>query len=109
MGIPCAGSSPVFGRDYLLITRIMIKKIIFPFQSVLLQKRLCVGCTAPLDKAKRLGKISERRELVECKCKRRYIYNKELNEYERASFQEEQQFLKDLSKKNFPKLPQDPK
>ncbi len=77
----------------------MFKKVISPFQSVLIQKRLCVGCTAPLDRAQRLGKISERRELVECKCKRRYIYNKELNEYERASFQEEQQFLKELSKK----------
>jgi hypothetical protein len=77
----------------------MIKKIISPFQNVLLQKRLCVGCTSPLDKAKRIGKISERRDLVECKCKRRYVYNKELNEYQRASFQEEQQFLKELNKK----------
>jgi len=27
------------------------------------------------------------------------VYNKELNEYQRASLQEEQQFLKDLNKK----------
>ena len=77
----------------------MGKKIFAPFQTVLLQKRLCVGCTNPLDKAKRLGKLSERRELVECKCKRRYVYNKEFNEYQRASFQEEQQFLRELNKK----------
>ena len=77
----------------------MAKKLIAPFQSVLLQKRLCVGCTTTLDKAKRLGKLSERRELVECKCKRRYVYNKEFNEYQRASFQEEQQFLRELNKK----------
>lgn len=77
----------------------MLKNIISPFQSVLLQKRMCVGCTNPLDKAKRLGKLSERRELIECKCKRRYVYNKELNEYQRATFQEEQQFLKSLNKK----------
>jgi hypothetical protein len=77
----------------------MKKKILAPLQKVLLQKRLCVGCTASLDKAKKLGKLSERRELVECKCKRRYVYNKELNEYQRASFQEEQQFLKELNKK----------
>jgi len=77
----------------------MEKKIVAPFQKILLQKRLCVGCTSPLDKAKKLGKLSERRELVECRCKRRYVYNKELNEYQRASFQEEQQFLKELNKK----------
>lgn len=77
----------------------MYKKLVSPFQKVLLEKRMCVGCTNPLDKAKRVGKISERREMVECKCKRRYIFNKELNEYQRASFQEEQQFLKELSKK----------
>ncbi|NLZ24481.1 hypothetical protein GX888_01905 [Candidatus Dojkabacteria bacterium] len=76
-----------------------MKKIILPFQRVLIQKRLCVGCTSPLDKAKKLGKLSERRELVECKCRRRYVYNKELNEYQRASFQEEQQLLKELNKK----------
>ena len=77
----------------------MFKKIILPFQSVLLEKRLCVGCTAPLDKAKRLGKLSDRRDLVECKCRRRFVYNKELNEYQRATFQEEGQFLKELNKK----------
>jgi len=77
----------------------MLKKIIEPFQSILLQKRLCVGCTNPLDKAKRLGKLSERRELIECKCRRRYVYNKEFNEYQRASIQEEQQFLRELNKK----------
>jgi hypothetical protein len=77
----------------------MYKKIIAPFQKVLLEKRMCAGCTNPLDKAVRIGKISERREMVECKCKRRYIFNIALNEYQRASFQEEQQFLKELSKK----------
>ena len=77
----------------------MYKKIIAPFQKVLLEKRMCVGCTNQLDKAIKIGKISERRGMVECKCKRRYIFNKELDEYERASFQEEQQFLKELSKR----------
>lgn len=88
-------------RQIYLLTfyKIMYKKLVSPFQKVLLEKRMCVGCTNPLDKAKRIGKISERREMVECKCKRRYIFNKELNEYQRASFQEEQQFLKELSKK----------
>ena len=56
----------------------MFKKLISPFQKNLLEKRLCVACTSPLDKAKRLGKLSERRDLVQCKCSRRYTYNKEL-------------------------------
>ncbi len=77
----------------------MLKEIIRPFQKVLLEKKYCVGCTHPLDKAKRIGKLSEQRDLVECKCKRRYIYDKRLNEYTRASLQEEQQYLKELNKK----------
>jgi hypothetical protein len=77
----------------------MIKRVIYPFQKVLLEKKYCVGCTYPLDKAKRIGKLSDRRDLIECKCKRRYVYSKELNEYQRASFQEEQQYLKELNKK----------
>ncbi len=74
-------------------------KFIEPFQKVLIEKRLCVGCTASLDKAKKLQKLSERRDLVECKCKRRYVYSKEFNEYQRATFAEEQQYLKELNKK----------
>ena len=83
---------------YLLFLNMGIK-FVSPFQSILLQKRLCVGCTASLDKAKRLGKLSQRRELLECKCKRRYVYSKEFNEYQRATFQEEQQFLRELNKR----------
>ena len=74
-------------------------KFIEPSQKVLIEKRLCVGCTASLDKAKKLEKLSERRDLVECKCKRRYVYSKEFNEYQRATFAEEQQYLKELNKK----------
>ena len=75
-----------------------MKKIIYPFQTVLLQKRLCVGCTYQLDKVKRIYKVSENSDMVECKCKRRYILDKKLNQYRRASFQEEQQYLKSLKK-----------
>ena len=77
----------------------MFKRIARPFQNVLLERKLCVGCTAPLTKARKLGNLSDNRIMVECKCKRRYVYNKELNEYQRASFQEEQQFLRELNKK----------
>jgi hypothetical protein len=74
----------------------MFKKVIQPFQKVLLGKRLCVGCTYPLDKAKKLGNISDNRYVVECKCKRRFVFDKELNKYQRATFAEEQQLLKAL-------------
>ena len=76
----------------------MIKKIIKPFQDVLLQKRLCVGCTYPLDKCKRVGILTDNSDLVECKCKRRYVYDRKTDQYRRASLQEEQQYLKSLKK-----------
>ena len=76
----------------------MKPKFISSFQKVLLKKRLCVGCTASLDKAKKLGKLSERRDLVECKCKRRYVYEKELAAFKRATFAEEQQILSMIAK-----------
>ena len=78
----------------------MIKKIIRPFQEVLLEKKLCAGCTYPLDKAKKMGALSENRTMVECKCKRRYVFSKKLNKYERATFAEEQQLLKELEKED---------
>jgi hypothetical protein len=76
----------------------MFKKVVKPFQKVLLEKRLCVGCTYPLDKAKNLGSLSNNRYMVECKCKRRFVFDKELNQYQRATFAEEQQLLKSLEK-----------
>jgi hypothetical protein len=76
----------------------MFKSIIRPFQTVLLERKLCVGCTMPLEKAKRLGNLSNNRFMVECKCKRRYVFDKELNQYQRATFAEEQQLLRQLEK-----------
>ena len=76
----------------------MFKKVIKPFQKVLLEKRLCVGCTYPLDKCKKIGNLSDNRVMIECKCKRRYVFNKEDNQYQRATFAEEQQILKDIEK-----------
>jgi len=74
----------------------MFKKIIRPFQDVLLERKLCVGCTYPLTKAKKLGNLSENRIMVECKCKRRYVYEKELAGFKRATFAEEQQLINDI-------------
>jgi hypothetical protein len=96
--IPRGGSSPLFGILHIYNTKSMIKKIIRPFQEVLLEKRLCAGCTYPLDKTKKIGNLSERRILVQCKCNRRYVLDKESNTYERATFAEEQQILKELEK-----------
>ncbi len=76
----------------------MLKKIIKPFQEVLLERNLCVGCTHRLENAKKLGNLSDNRSMVECKCKRRYVYNRELGMFERATFAEEQQLLNQLEK-----------
>lgn len=76
----------------------MFKKIVRPFQNVLLERELCVGCTAPLAKAKKLGNLSDNRVMVECKCKRRYVYEKELAAFKRATFAEEQQILSMIAK-----------
>jgi hypothetical protein len=76
----------------------MIKKIIKPFQDTLLERRLCVGCTHQLDKARRIAILTENSDMVQCKCKRRYIYDRKLNSYRRASLQEDQQYLKGLKK-----------
>lgn len=79
----------------------MFKAIFRPFQKVLLERQLCVGCTTSLDQARRLGNISNNRFIVECKCKRRYVYDKEFNQYQRATFAEEQQLLRQLEKEKY--------
>jgi hypothetical protein len=76
----------------------MFKKIIRPFQEVLLERKLCAGCTYPLTKARKLGNLSDNRIMVECKCKRRYVYEKELAAFKRATFAEEQQILSQIAK-----------
>jgi hypothetical protein len=76
----------------------MIKKILKPFQEVLLDKGLCVGCTHPLSKAKKLGNLTENSEIIRCKCKREYVHDKKMNKYRRATLQEEQQYLRSLKK-----------
>lgn len=76
----------------------MFKRIIKPFQEVLLERKLCVGCTSPLEKCKKIGDLSENRKMVECKCKRRFVFDKESNLYQRATFAEEQQVLRDIER-----------
>ena len=76
----------------------MLKNITRPFQNVLLERKLCVGCTGHLTKAKKIGNLSENRIMVECKCKRRYVYEKEVAAFKRATFAEEQQILSMIAK-----------
>jgi len=71
----------------------MLKILVSPVQKVLLEKQLCVGCTYPLNKAKKIGEITKSKEILECKCKRRFVYDRELNTYRRLTLQEEQQYL----------------
>lgn len=91
-------SSALIFVIFILLT---MKRIIRPFQRILLERRLCVGCIYPLEEAKKLGNLSENRYMVECKCKRRYVYNKELDTFERATFAEEQQMLNILEKEKY--------
>lgn len=75
-----------------------IKKIASPFQKVLLARRLCVGCTHPLDKGDRMLKITETRTIVQCKCRRMYVLDQELGSYRRATFEEERLLIERKNK-----------
>jgi len=77
----------------------MVKKILSPFQQILLKRGLCVGCTAPLNKAEKRYSMSSTKSLVQCKCTRRYIYDSESGKFRRATFEEEAQYLKSRNKK----------
>lgn len=75
----------------------VIKKFIAPFQSILLKRRMCVGCTHPLDTAPIRDSLSENKVIVQCKCRRRYILDRETNIYRRATMEEDYQYAKQKS------------
>jgi len=62
----------------------MIKGLIAPLQKILLQKKLCPGCTRPLEKALLKESKSNEIDVVACECSRIYIYNRDLDIYRRA-------------------------
>ncbi|MBN1916149.1 hypothetical protein JW796_04145 [Candidatus Dojkabacteria bacterium] len=66
----------------------MLKKLIEPMQLVLLQKKYCPGCTRKLDSQRNRTGRSQTTEKVVCDCGRIFIYDKELDTYRRAAFQE---------------------
>ncbi len=71
----------------------LFKNLISPFQKVLLTKRLCPGCTAPLEKGKRY-QIDFAHDMIICSCKRMFLYEKETDTYRRATFKEAEEFSK---------------
>lgn len=75
----------------------MFKTIVKPFQEVLLNKRLCPGCTNPLDKLKK-EPFKQNRMMTQCKCKRRYIFDMDTNSFRRATLEEEREFLNNFKK-----------
>ncbi len=70
----------------------VLKKLTQPFQLILLKRRLCVGCTYSLDKCKR-NPFRNNKVIVTCKCGRRYVLNLDTNTYQRASHEENAEYL----------------
>jgi hypothetical protein len=71
-----------------------VKSILKPFQEILIKKKLCVGCTAQLSKAEIKTEFDDNHVLVQCKCTRRYILDKQTGLYRRATFEEDVEYMK---------------
>jgi hypothetical protein len=62
----------------------MLKKLIAPLQQILVQKKMCPGCTRNLDEQRdRTSRINQTEQVV-CTCGRIFIYDKQLEIYRRA-------------------------
>jgi hypothetical protein len=72
----------------------VIKNLIAPFQQVLLSKKLCPGCTMPLQKGKKHDFKGDL-EMIICSCDRMFIYDKSTDTYRRATLREGKMFAKD--------------
>jgi len=58
-------------------------------QSELIKRGHCVGCGKSLSEAQRANYPDEEKlEFVTCSCRRIYVYNKQINSYRRARFEE---------------------
>jgi RNase P subunit RPR2 len=66
----------------------MLKKLISPLQTILLQKKMCPGCTTPLVKAKSSIKKNDGSELMTCKCGRIFVHDRKLDTFRRALSEE---------------------
>lgn len=66
----------------------MLKKLITPFQQVLLQRQLCPGCVRDLNaQLERQARMNQTEQVV-CECGRVFIFDKQLDIYRRALPQE---------------------
>jgi len=66
----------------------MIKKLITPLQTILMQKKMCPGCTQSLGKAKIIDKKIDGTEIIECQCGRIFVHDKKLDTFRRALVEE---------------------
>lgn len=66
----------------------MLKKLISPLQKILLQKKLCPGCTQDLTSMKNRRSKTVSTEYVYCECGRIFVYDKDLDLYRRALLEE---------------------
>lgn len=64
----------------------MIKNIIAPIQTWLLNQKRCVGCGMPLSKGIK-QKVKGQTKII-CKCKRVYIFDLKTKKYRRAKLNE---------------------
>ncbi len=62
----------------------MLKKLITPLQVILLQKKMCPGCTQSLKKAKVIDKKADGTEILGCQCSRVFVHDRKLDTYRRA-------------------------
>lgn len=62
----------------------MLKKLITPLQVILLQKKMCPGCTQSLKKAKIIDKKADGTEILECQCSRIFVHDRKLDTFRRA-------------------------
>ena len=69
------------------------KNLITPLQKALLTKRLCPGCTSPLDKAKSFP-FDPNQDIVICTCRRMYMYDKGTDSFRRATLEEAEEFAR---------------
>ncbi|MBI4058375.1 hypothetical protein HY408_01275 [Candidatus Gottesmanbacteria bacterium] len=64
----------------------MLKNLLSPVQSWLLNQGRCVGCGTPLNKAKKT--MHNQKDTRTCKCSRVYVYNPNEKTYRRALLSE---------------------
>ncbi len=70
------------------MTKVILKKLISPMQTVLLQRKLCPACTRKLSDLKKRDPRPNNTVRIQCECGRIYILDNETQNYRRAMFNE---------------------